>query len=231
MALSKVNAGQPAKPEPTAAEQAAAKQAEIAAVDAEAAAIALKRGAAHIKWIPWPQCPEEQWVPMRTCTLPELDAAYLFAHGQCKHFGREGDEELFERWYNYALLSNALRDGWAVQKGLEADGSIDLILKRQNFDNPMFSSPNNLRESMRDEPMFEQLMAQYVELCALVCPLSTYSRLHQEKRFHELTLMLKKKPGPIGLLDRRSFRPEEMGDLIAYLVSFYPANLSDDSQD
>ncbi len=221
-ALTKINDPKTKPPEPS-------KEQVVAEVNAEAAAIALKRGAAHIKWIPWPQCPEEQWVPIRTCTLPESDAAYLFAHGKCKELGREGDADLFERWNNYALLSHALRDGWAVQNGLQADGEIELIIKRQNYDSPLFTSPNNLRESLRDEPMLESLMTQYVELCALVQPLSTYARLHQMKRYHELVLELKKKPGPIGLLDRRLFNPAELGDLIAFLVNFYPADPSPDS--
>lgn len=181
-------------------------------------ATSLKLGCTQVKWIPWPQCPEEQWVPIRTCSMPELDQAYLLGHQRCAELKRIGDEKLFERWETYAILWNALRKGLAYQEGLNPDGSIKLrIVKSEtNFDEPLFSSPNDLRQSIRDKAMLDELIGYYYEHSLTAAPLSTYRRLLREQKFVEFAKALKKKPGPINL---EGFSAAEMEGLIVFLVN------------
>jgi hypothetical protein len=194
----------------------------------EATVIALKQGAALIKWIPWPHAPEEQWVPIRTCTLPELDAAYAFAHGKCKDLKREGDEKVFERWENLAILSHALRDGVAIQTGIDADGGVVLDYKRQNFDDPLYSTPEHVRSSLRDLGVMNELLGYYWDLTLEAAPLSTYKRLAREGEFAQLAAMLKKKPGPIDL---EGFSETQLSAFISFILSSWRPGQDSDTQD
>jgi hypothetical protein len=210
----------PSDPAAAAAQRAAEEQTE------EAQVLALKAGTKLIKWIPWPEAPEEQWVPIRTCSIPELDSAYLFAHGKCAQLNRVGDEKLFERWEQLAILSHALRDGLAFQKGIDPTGEIILDYHKQNFDTPLFTSPDNVRTSLRDLGALHELISYYWNLSREVAPLSTYKRLARDGEFDRLVKLLKKKPGPIDL---EGFSESELGDLIIFLVRSYPAGQDGDS--
>lgn len=183
-----------------------------------AAAKGLVLGCTLVRWFPWPQDPEKQWVPIRSCSLDEIDAAHLFAHGKCVQFKRPDDTELFERWQSYYILHCAIRRGLAYQEGFHPDGSIKLrVVKAEtNFDERMFSSPEDLRTSLRDKKMLDELVSYYFNHCAEAAPLSTYRRLLQKGEFEKLVLALKKKHGPIDLTE---FSLEQLAAFIAFLVS------------
>lgn len=180
--------------------------------------IGLKLGATLIKWIPWPHCPEEKWVPMRTLTIPELDSAYLFALQKCAELKRPNDEVLFERWQQIAQMSHALRDGLATQTGYNDDGPV-LKITREKYDAPLFTTPNHLRESLRDKAALNEILGYYWEHSLSAAPLSTYKRLAREGEFVDLVKVLKKKPGPIDL---EGFSPTDLEAFISFLVKSFP---------
>jgi len=204
-----------------AARSSRVQPAELSDIEVRAAVTGLKLGATLVRWIPWPMCPEEQWVPIRSLSMPELDQAYLFAIGKCKELDRQDDEHLFTRWQQYALLSFAIRKGVALQKGVLADGTIDLqiVHAETNFDLPMFDTPNDVRVAMRDKAMLDELLKQYWLHCEVAVPLSTARKLAQAEKYEALLKQLKKKHGAIDL---GVFSQVDLVQFMLFLVSALP---------
>ncbi len=190
----------------------------------DAQVVALKLGTSLIKWIPWPEAPEQQWVPIRTLSIPECDMAYLYAHGKCRDLKREGDDKLFDRFERLAILSHAIRNGLAIQTGIDATGQVILDIKYLDEDEPRFTSPDHVRTSLRDLEALNELIGYYWNHCREAAPLSTYRRLAMQGEFDALAKMLKKKPGPI---DWEGFSEGQLVDLLTFLVRSYP--VGDDS--
>lgn len=210
---------------PTAEQSAAVTQAQIAVTDAdvqeEALTIGLKQGTMLVSWIPWPWQPERQWVPIRACTLGEVESAYLNALAKLEQLKRQGDTQLFVRWERLWLLSYAIRKGVAVQLNDAGD------LRKPKVDQTgeqAFSSADHLRNSMRDEEMFDQLWSCYVEHCKTAAPMTTAKRLLDQRRYAEVVTILKKKHGPI---DMDGLLLEHLPDLLAYLLTLVPSDPED----
>lgn len=184
--------------------------------DEDAETIALKIGAAYYVWVPWPEEPT-QWIAMRTCTIPEIEAAYLYACGKLKQHGRLDDLALQRRYENLALMAYSCRKAMAIEKGIDdATGEILLEVKSQLFDEPLFTDPEDLRIRIRDEHTLNALVGHYQQITSQSAPLSTYARLAKDKEFDRLVAVLKKKPGPIDWL---AFGDEEVALFLDYLLT------------
>lgn len=181
-------------------------------IEEEALVLSVKQGAALIKWIPWPWNPEKHWVPLRTCTLPELDAAYLLAVQKCVDLGHANDPVIFSRYEKLGILSAALRNGFAVQEDLL--GTMRIV--RAKFEEPLFTSAEALRSGIRDDRMLDELWNLYQEHSRTAAPLSTAKRAFHEARYLHVLEILKKKHGPIGWDE---FSPDELAPLIAFLLN------------
>jgi hypothetical protein len=118
-------------------------------------------------------------------------------------------------------LSYAIRKGVAVQLNDAGD------LRKPKVDQTgeqAFSSADHLRNSMRDEEMFDQLWSCYVEHCKTAAPMTTAKRLLDQRRYAEVVTILKKKHGPI---DMDGLLLEHLPDLLAYLLTLVPSDPED----
>lgn len=184
--------------------------------DEDAETIALKIGAAYYVWVPWPEEPS-QWIAMRTCTIPEIEQAYLYACGKLKQHNRPDDMALQQRYENLALMAFACSKAMALEVGVdEATGGIKLNVISKQYDEPLFTDPEDLRIRIRDEHTLNTLVGYYRSITAQYAPLSTYARLANEKDYERLVAVLKKKPGPI---DWPAFGDEVVAELMDYLLT------------
>lgn len=193
-------------------------------VQDEALTIGLKQGTMLLSWVPWPWQPERQWVPIRACTLGEVESAYLNALAQVEKLKRQGDTQLFIRWERLWLLSYAIRKGVAVQ--LNEAGDLRKP-KVDQTDKQAFDSAEHLRNAMRDEEMFDQLWSCYIEHCKTSAPMTTAKRFLDQRRYAEVVTILKKKHGPI---DMDGLLLEQLPGLLAFLLTLVPSD-PEDSQD
>lgn len=192
--------------------------------DEDAETIAVKVGASLLQWVPWPEEPT-QWIRMRTCTIPELESAYLYAKGKLKQLNLGDDAEMQRRFENLALMSFACRKCKALEVGVDETGGIKLDVKLNKVDEQLFTDPEHLRTSIRDEHTLNTLVSYYSQITIQCAPLSTYDRLRRDKDFDRLLAVLKKKPGPI---DWDGFAPEVLSEFLDYLVTHCPTVISPD---
>lgn len=194
---------------------------ELAKERAASSAIeALKLGAQRYEWFPWPDCPQQTWVPIRTCTIPEIADAEIRAHKRCELANRPGDDDIYTREYRLHLLSCAILDGYATETGLASDGTIQLDKHLNDVDGQMFSDARHLENSLSGQAAFDTLYSAYLTVSRTSAPLSTLQMLGQEKKYLELLQALKKKPGPI---DWTEFSAEEVMGFATFLVDVCPS--------
>jgi len=187
--------------------------------DQSAAIEALKLGAQRYEWFPWPDCPQSCWVPIRTCTIPEIAEAEVRAHKRCEIAGRPGDEDIYNREYKLHLLSCAVLDGYALETGLNPDGTIQLEEHMSDASCPMFSDARHLEKSLSGQAAFDTLYSAYLTISRTSAPLSTLQMLGKEKMYLELLQALKKKPGPI---DWTEFSVQDLTGFATFLVDVCP---------
>ena len=194
---------------------------ELAKERAASSAIeALKLGAQRYEWFPWPDCPQQTWVPIRTCTIPEIADAEIRAHKRCELAGRPGDDDIYTREYRLHLLSCAILDGYATETGLASDGTIQLDKHLNDVDGQMFSDARHLENSLSGQEAFDTLFSAYLTVSKTSAPLSTLQMLGKEKMYLELLQALKKKPGPI---DWTEFSPQDLMGFFTFLVDAIPS--------
>ena len=201
-------------------EQAQEMRNELVKERAESAALeALKLGAQRYEWFPWPDCPQSAWVPIRTCTIPEIADAEIRAHKRCELAGRPGDEDIYTREYRLHLLSCAVLDGYALETGLAPDGTIQLDKHMGSEDAQMFTDARHLEKSLSGQAAFDTLWSAYMNVSLASAPLSTLQMLGQEKKYLQLLQALKKKPGPI---DWTEFSQAELEGFLTFMVDVCP---------
>lgn len=194
---------------------------ELAKERSESSAIeALKLGAQRYEWFPWPDCPQQTWVPIRTCTIPEIADAEIRAHKRCELAGRPGDDDIYTREYRLHLLSCAILDGYATETGLASDGTIQLDKHLSDVDGHLFSDARHLENSISGQEAFDQLFSAYLTVSKTSAPLSTLQMLGREKMYLELLQALKKKPGPI---DWTEFSSQDLMGFVTFLVDAIPS--------
>lgn len=180
---------------------------------------ALKLGAQRFDWFPWPDCPQQTWVPIRTCTIPEIADAEIRAHKRCELAGRPGDEDIYTREYRLHLLSCAVLNGYATETGLAPDGTIQLDKHMDDVNGQMFSDARHLETSLSGQAAFDTLWSAYLTISQTSAPLSTLQMLGHEKKYLQLLQALKKKPGPI---DWTEFSQAELEGFLTFLVDVCP---------
>lgn len=192
--------------------------------DEEAEVIAVKIGAAMLVWVPWPEEPT-QWIQMRTCTIPEMESAYLYSRGKGKQLDLLDDRDMLTRFENLALMAFACRRCKAIETGVDETGGIKLSVNLNKPEEPLFTDPEHLRTSIRDEHTLKTLVGYYGQITAQYAPLSTYDRLAKEHEWERLLAVLKKKHGPI---DWDAYTDEQVGEFMDYLVTHCPTVISPD---